>query len=37
MTTATPAYDELAALQSRLHRLDHLGAIAGWDQAANMP
>lgn len=37
MTTATPAYDQLAALQSRLHRLQHLGAIAGWDQAANMP
>jgi carboxypeptidase Taq len=37
MTTATPAYDHLTALQSRLHRLDHLGAIAGWDQAANMP
>ncbi len=37
MTTQTPAYDQLTALHSRLHRLDHLGSIAGWDQAANMP
>ncbi len=33
----TPAYDQLTALHTRLHRLEHLGAIAGWDQAANMP
>ncbi|MFM8666663.1 MAG: carboxypeptidase M32 [Betaproteobacteria bacterium] len=37
MSTATPAYAELTALHTRLHRLDHLGSIAGWDQAANMP
>ena len=37
MTLATPAYDRLTDLHARLHRLDHLGAIAGWDQAANMP
>ena len=34
---ATPAYDQLAATYTRLHRLEHLQAIAGWDQAANMP
>ncbi len=37
MSTATPAYAELTALHTRLHRLDHLGSIAGWDQAPNMP
>lgn len=37
MTTATPAYDQLVALNRRLHHLGHLGAVAGWDQAANMP
>jgi carboxypeptidase Taq len=31
------AYSQLTALHASLHRLDHLGAIAGWDQAANMP
>ncbi len=36
-STATPAYDELAATHLRLHHLGHLQAIAGWDQAANMP
>jgi carboxypeptidase Taq len=36
-TTATPAYDELAGTYTRLHRLGHLQAMAGWDQAANMP
>ncbi len=35
--TATPAYDQLAATYARLHRFEHLQAIAGWDQAANMP
>ncbi|HPP82723.1 MAG TPA: carboxypeptidase M32 [Rubrivivax sp.] len=35
--TATPAYDQLASTWTRLHRLEHLQAIAGWDQAANMP
>lgn len=32
-----PAYDALAALHERLHRLSHLQSIAWWDQAANMP
>lgn len=36
-TTTTPAYDHLAATYARLHRLDHLQSIAGWDRAANMP
>ncbi|TDR82858.1 carboxypeptidase M32 [Paludibacterium purpuratum] len=36
MTTAT-AYSQLAQLFARLHRFSHLGAIAGWDQAAMMP
>ncbi len=34
---ATPTYDQLAATYARLHRFEHLQAIAGWDQAANMP
>ncbi|MDQ2779010.1 MAG: carboxypeptidase M32 [Pseudomonadota bacterium] len=34
---ATPTYDELAATWTRLHHLGHLQAMAGWDQAANMP
>lgn len=33
----TPAYDELTRHYQRLHRFDHLAAICGWDQAANMP
>jgi carboxypeptidase Taq len=33
----TPAYDELTRAYQRLHRLGHLQALAGWDQAANMP
>ncbi len=37
MSTATPAYDELAATWKRMHHLGHLQSIAGWDQAANMP
>ena len=32
-----PAYADLESRFQRLHRLEHLGAIAGWDQAANMP
>ena len=36
-STATPAYDELAGTHLRLHHLGHLQAMAGWDQAANMP
>ena len=34
---STPVYDALAASHLRMHRLGHLGSIAGWDQAANMP
>jgi carboxypeptidase Taq len=37
MSTATPAYDQLASAWTRLHHLGHLQAIAGWDQAALMP
>ena len=37
MSTATPAYDELTAHYARLHHFAHLGAIVGWDRAANMP
>jgi len=35
--SATPAYDTLTGTYERLHRLQHLQAIAGWDQAAKMP
>ena len=31
------AYDELAAIWTRLHHFQHLQSIAGWDQAAMMP
>ena len=34
---ATPAYDALTRTYTRLHRLAHLQALAGWDQAAKMP
>lgn len=34
---STPAYDALAGSFRRLHHLHHLEAMAGWDQAANMP
>ena len=37
MSAATPAYNRLAATNVRLHRLGHLGSIAGWDQASHMP
>ena len=37
MSTLTPTYDELAFCWTRMHRLGHLQALAGWDQAANMP
>jgi len=33
----TTAYDQLAATFTRLHHLEHLGSIASWDRAANMP
>ncbi|MDI4635332.1 carboxypeptidase M32 [Pelomonas sp. V22] len=36
MSTST-AYQNLCARHQRLHRLNHLQAIAGWDQSANMP
>jgi carboxypeptidase Taq len=32
-----PAYADLVARQQRVYRFEHLGAIVGWDQAANMP
>ncbi len=32
-----PAYNALCATFTRLYRYQHLGAIAGWDQAAMMP
>jgi carboxypeptidase Taq len=32
-----PAYDELAATYTRLHRFSHLQSLAYWDRAANMP
>jgi carboxypeptidase Taq len=35
--TTTPAYDALAEHFTRLHHFGHLGAIVGWDRAANMP
>jgi carboxypeptidase Taq len=34
---ATPAYAALCTTFTRLYRYAHLGAIAGWDQAAMMP
>ena len=37
MSTATPAYQALASTWTRMHHFGHLAAIAGWDQAANMP
>jgi carboxypeptidase Taq len=37
MPAATPAYVELTALNERIHHLKHLGSIAGWDRASNMP
>jgi carboxypeptidase Taq len=37
MDTSTPSYDALTRTFTKLHRLQHLQAIASWDQAANMP
>ena len=37
MNPATPAYESLASTWTRLHHLQHLQSIAGWDHAANMP
>lgn len=36
-TMSPPAYAALNATFTRLYRYQHLGAIAGWDQAAMMP
>ncbi len=35
--SSTTAYQDLCRRHQRLHRLNHLQAIAGWDQSANMP
>ena len=35
--SSKPAYAELCGLHTRLYRLNHLGAIAGWDRNAMMP
>lgn len=37
MPNVTPAYEQLASTWTRLHRLEHLQSMAGWDHAANMP
>ena len=37
MDTTTPSYDALTRTFTRLYHLQHLEAIASWDQAANMP
>ena len=37
MTTATPAYDKLAAASRRLYHFGHLASITRWDQETNMP
>jgi carboxypeptidase Taq len=37
MNSATSAYESLSGTWTRLHRFSHLQAVAGWDQAANMP
>ena len=37
MDATTAHYDELTALNLRLHRLQHLSSIASWDQASWMP
>jgi carboxypeptidase Taq len=37
MSIDTPAYETLASTWTRLHHLQHLQSIAGWDHAANMP
>lgn len=35
--TATPAYDALKAQRLRIHRLEHLQAVASWDRLTYMP
>lgn len=37
MPSPHPAYDALASLHTRLHRLSHLQSICWWDQACHMP
>ena len=37
MSEATPTYQSLSSIWTRMHNLSHLQSIAGWDQAANMP
>ncbi|MFH7040700.1 carboxypeptidase M32 [Paucibacter sp. JuS9] len=37
MSTINTAYQDLCSRHQRLHRLNHLQAIASWDQSANMP
>ena len=37
MSALAPAYEQLASTWTRLHNLEHLQSIAGWDHAANMP
>jgi carboxypeptidase Taq len=37
MDTPTPAYEQLRLHYRRMHHFEHLGAMAGWDRAANMP
>ncbi len=37
MSTHTPAYNGLTTSWTRMHHFAHLQAMAGWDQAANMP
>jgi len=37
MAQSTPSYDALTQTFDRLHKLEHLQSIAGWDQAALMP
>ncbi|MFZ2971424.1 MAG: carboxypeptidase M32 [Ferribacterium limneticum] len=37
MISTTPAYDALARMHTRLHRMSHLQSMAEWDQASNMP
>ncbi len=36
-SSARPAYDQLCATFLRLHRFEHVTAIAGWDQSTYMP
>ncbi len=36
-SASTPAYNALIPTFTRLYRYSHLGALAGWDQAAMMP